>query len=188
MRGFAVTVSVLVVLLAGCSDTPGDSGTSPPEVTTTSENTDEPAPEPTEPESTQPQREQPSLNIASLPVGGSPIDGWANCTSVNLTDTSLPGGTTIELGSPSFDPKGVFDADQSACPGDLLACPGVKWTADSHDTCYVGVRQAADSGTTTLQIPGKATCESQDDCNSLEGRSGSQILLTAQPSETPSGG
>ena len=47
------------------------------------------------------------------------------------------------MGSATFKPEGVFAADQQSCPGDLPACPGVRWTADQHDTCYVGVRQLA---------------------------------------------
>ncbi|RZU12588.1 hypothetical protein EV645_5861 [Kribbella rubisoli] len=187
MRALVAFVSVTVLLLTGCSSS--DGGTPTPVVTATADDTTEPAPEPTDAESTQPEQQQPSISIVSLPIGGSSVDDLhPNCYSVSLTDTSLPADTTIELGSATFKPEGVFAADQQSCPGDLPACTGVRWTADQHDTCYVGVRQLVSSGSTTLQVPGQATCESQSDCDSLLGRSGSQIVLTALPAETPSGG
>jgi hypothetical protein len=187
MRALVASISVTVLLLTGCSSS--DGGTPTPVVTTTADDTTEPAPEPTDAESTQPEQKQPSISVASLPIGGSSVDDLhPSCYSVSLTDTSLPAGTTIELGSATFKPEGVFAADQQSCPGDLPGCTGVRWTADQHDTCYVGVRQLVSSGSTTLQVPGQATCESQSDCDSLLGRSGSQIVLTASPAETPSGG
>src|SRR3954453_10762437 len=183
MRALVATVSVTVLLLTGCSSS--DGGTPTPVVTATADDTAEPAPEPTAAESTQPEQKQPSISIASLPIGGSSVDDQhPNCYSVSLTDTSLPDGTSIGLGSATFKPEGVFAADQQSCPGDLPACTGVRWTAAQHDTCYVGVRQLAGSGSTTLEVPGQATCESQSDCDSLLGRSGSQIVLTAVPTET----
>jgi hypothetical protein len=186
MRVSAVTVSVVALLLAGCSNTSGDGGTSPPDVTATAGDTTEPAQEPTGPESTQPKQEKPSVRVASLPIGGSSVnDEHPNCFSINLTDTSIPAGTTIELSEATFKPMGVFEVDDHACPGDLPGCPGVHWTADQHDTCYVGVRQSAKSGTATLRVPGRATCTTQADCDTLLGRPGSQIVLTAQTSETP---
>jgi hypothetical protein len=187
MRALVAAVSVTVLLLAGCSST--DGGTPTPVETVSAEDTAEPAPEPTEAESTQPEQKQPSISIASLPIGGASVDDvHPNCYSVNLTDTWLPAGVTIELGTATFNPEQVFGTDQQSCPDELLACPGVRWTADQHDTCYVGVRQLVSSGSTTLQVPGQATCESQSDCDSLLGRSGSRIVLTALPAETPSGG
>ena len=187
MRALVAVTAATVLLLTGCSS--GDGGTPTPVVTTTPDDTTEPAPEPTDAESTQPEQKQPSISIASLPIGGASVDDLhPNCYSVSLTDSSLPAGTTIELGTTTFKPEQVFGADQQSCPDDLPACPSVQWTADKHDTCYVGVRQLVSSGSTTLQVPGEATCESQSDCDSLLGRSGSQIVLTALPAETPDGG
>ncbi|MER7245025.1 hypothetical protein [Kribbella sp. NPDC000426] len=187
MRALVAFVAVPVLLLTGCSSS--DGGTPTPVVTATADDTTEPAPEPTDTESTQPEQKQPSISIASLPVGGASVDDLhPNCYSVSLTDTSLPAGVTIELGSATFNPEGIFGADQQSCPDNLPACAGFRWTTDQHDTCYVGVRQLVSSGSTTLQVPGEATCESQSDCDSLLGRSGSQIVLTALPAETPDGG
>jgi hypothetical protein len=185
MRAWAVTVSVLVLLVSGCSDTSG--GSSPPDANSTAENTSEPAPEPTDAESTQQQQNKPSVEIASLPIGGVADDG-SSCNPISWLAGDIPAGVTIELGTPSFDPTGVFEVDQSGCTGNERSCDGLEWTAQDLPQCWVGFRQIADEGSVTLVIPANATCETQQQCDQLHGLGGSQITLTAQPRETPSGG
>ncbi|MEU4197921.1 hypothetical protein AB0E69_38915 [Kribbella sp. NPDC026611] len=189
MRVWPVTVSVIALLAAGCSDTSGDGGTSPPDVTVTSTDTtgtSEPAPEPTDPESTQSQQTKPSIDIVSLPVGGVPDDGQ-RCNPISWLGGDIPDGVTIKLGTPSFDPPGIFTVDQSGCPGDARSCEGLEWTSKDQPQCWVGFLQVAETGSVTLTLPAKATCESQDVCDQLSKLGGSQIGLTAQPHETTNG-
>ncbi|MGW7680016.1 hypothetical protein ACWGID_04705 [Kribbella sp. NPDC054772] len=183
MRAWAVTVSVIVLLVSGCSDTSG--GSSPPDTTSTPENTSEPAPspEPTTAESTQQQQGKPSLEIASLPIGGVP-DGGSNCNPISWLAGDIPDGVTIKLGTPFFDPKGIFEVDQSGCTGNEQSCEGLEWTAQNLPQCWVGFKQVADSGSVTLVIPAVATCQTQQQCDDLKGLGGSQIGLTAQPRES----
>jgi hypothetical protein len=180
-----VTVAVLILAVAGCSDTSGDAGgggTSPPIPTTTG--TEEPPTEPTTTETTQTRQDKPSLEIASLPVGGVPDEG-SNCNPVNWLAGDIPEGVTIKLGTPRFKPTGIFEVDQSGCPGDARTCRGLEWTATDADQCWVGFRQVADEGSVSLIIPATATCETRKLCDSLKGLAGSQIGLTAQTRETP---
>jgi hypothetical protein len=184
MRLWAVTVSVLILAVQGCSGTSGDGGTAPPTVTVTSEDTSEPVPEPTVPESTQPETNKPSIEIASLPIGGVPEDG-SNCNPISWLAGDIPAGVTIKLGTPTFDPKGVFELDQSGCPAGSASCDGLLWTTQNLPQCWVGFRQVASQGTVTLVIPATATCETQSQCDNLKSLGGSQITLTAQATETP---
>ena len=194
MRALAVTVSVLVVLVAGCSDTSSDGGTPTPDVTS-AESTSEPAPEPTEPESSQPQQQQPTINIASAPVGGNvQTDDLTQCAEVNwLGRSPIPDGTRIKLGAPSLDPDGVFEFYQAACSGDLRPCADVQWQTESFKPCYVGVRQVANAEEGTdkidLVISVDAICATQDDCDSLAaGKGETQIHFQPEILPTPSGG
>ncbi|NIK60977.1 hypothetical protein [Kribbella shirazensis] len=185
MRWWPVTVSVVIFAVAGCADTSGGGGgggTSPPIPPTTG--TDEPPTEPTTTETTQTRQDKPSLEIASLPVGGVPDEG-ANCNPVSWLAGDIPEGVTITLGRPRFKPTGIFAVDQSGCPGDARACPGLEWTAEEARQCWVGFRQVADEGSVTLVIPAIATCETRQQCNGLKGLGGSQIDLTARRRETP---
>ncbi|MFF0345443.1 hypothetical protein [Kribbella sp. NPDC004875] len=188
MRAWAVTVSVLVLLVSGCSGTSGGSSppdaTSAPDSTSSADNTSEPAPEPTAAESTQQQQNKPSIEIASLPIGGVP-DGGSNCNPISWLAGDIPDGVTITLGTPSFQPEGVFEVDQSGCTGNEQSCEGVEWTAQNLPQCWVGFRQVADEGSVTLVIPADATCQTQQQCDDLKGLGGSQIGLTAQPRESP---
>lgn len=182
MRWWPVTVSVLILLVQGCSGTPGDTGTTAPEVTVT--DTAEPVPEPTGPESSQPQQNKPSIEIASLPIGGVPDEGSA-CNPISWLAGEIPDGVTITLGTPTFDPAGVFELDQTGCPGDARSCVGLLWTAQNLPQCWVGFKQVASEGTVSLVIPATATCDTQSQCDNLKSLGGSQITLTAQPTETP---
>lgn len=179
-----VLVSVAIFAVAGCADTSGDAGgggTSPPITTTTG--TEEPPTEPTTTETTQTRQDKPSLEIASLPVGGVPDEG-SNCNPVNWLAGDIPEGVTIKLGKPRFKPTGIFEVDQSGCPGSARSCAGLEWTAEDADQCWVGFRQVADEGSVTLVIPATATCETRKLCDSLKDLSGSQIGLTARRRET----
>jgi hypothetical protein len=195
MRWCAVTVSVLILLLAGCSDTSGDGGTAPTEVTAASSGTSEPPPEPTDTESTQTKQRQPSISILSAPIGGNvEADGVNQCAEVNwLGRNPIPDGTTIVLGTPSLDPDGVFAFEQSSCAGATRTCADVRWQASAFAPCWIGVRQLKNgSKQVTLVIPVDATCATQSDCDSLaRGKGTSQIRfdpaqLDTPPSETPS--
>lgn len=185
MRCWAVTVSVLV-LLVGCSGTSGgdSAGTAPPSASVTSEDTSEPAPEPTGVEPTQTRDGKPSIQIASLPIGGVPEDG-SNCNPISWLAGDIPNGVTIKLGTPAFDPPGVFAVDQSGCPASSQSCEGLLWTAQDLPQCWVGFRQVGTEGTVTLVVPAVATCESERQCAKLSSLGGSQITLTATPPETP---
>jgi len=187
MRRPAIAIAVLALVLAGCSDTSNDGGSSeggsPTQDVTTSEHTGEPSPEPTDPETTQEPVDKPSVKIAQLPVGGG-ADG--NCNSVNwLGGDVIRPGTTMTLGTPTFDPDDIFEVDQSAC-GDSRSCEGLEWTADSQEACSVGFKQVGTQGTVTLKVPAAVTCATQADCDELKKKEGSQIMLTAVPPETPS--
>ena len=182
MHGLTVGIAVITVLLVGCADTSGDGGTSPPDVTTTLENTGEPMPEPTDDESPQTRQGLPSIEIASLPIGGSASE---NCNRVSWLGGDIPEGVTITLGEPRFDPGGIFEVDQSGCPDNPQRCERLEWTTDDQPQCYVGFRQVADEGSVTLVIPAVATCETQSACDSLKGLGGSEIDLTAEPGGTP---
>ncbi|GAA1119038.1 hypothetical protein GCM10009630_16050 [Kribbella jejuensis] len=186
MRWWAVTVSVLMLLVPGCSDTSGDnsSGTAPPAVTVTTEDTSEPVPEPTGAEPTQTRQDKPSIQIASLPIGGVPEDG-ANCNPISWLAGDIPNGVTIELGTPTFDPPGVFTLDQTGCPASSQSCEGLLWTSQDLPQCWVGFKQVGTEGTVTLVIPATATCETERQCAKLKSLGGSQITLTAQPPVTP---
>jgi hypothetical protein len=181
MRVWAMTVAV-VLAVAGCSGTSGD--TSPPDVTVTVGATGEPSPEPTEAESTQSQQTKPSIELASLPVGGVPEDG-SNCNPISWLAGDIPAGVTIRLGTPSFDPTGIFEVDPSGCRPDAQSCTGLEWTAQSTPQCWVGFKQTAREGTVSLIIPAVATCDSESVCDTLKTLGGSQITLTALPPETP---
>ncbi|MGW6195254.1 hypothetical protein ACWF0M_03810 [Kribbella sp. NPDC055110] len=181
MRKWAMTVAV-VLAVAGCSGTSGD--TSPPDVTVTVEATAEPSPEPTGAEPTQSQQTKPSIELASLPVGGVPDDG-SNCNPISWLAGEIPAGVTIRLGTPAFDPPGIFEVDPSGCQPGVQACTGLEWTAQSTPQCWVGFRQIATEGTVSLIIPAVATCDSDTVCNTLKNLGGSQITLTALPPETP---
>ncbi|HEY3557923.1 MAG TPA: hypothetical protein VGL05_10680 [Kribbella sp.] len=209
MRWCAVTVSVLILLLAGCSDTPSDGPPAPPEPTPTSTGTSEPPPEPTDTESTQTKQRQPSISILSAPIGGNvEADGVNQCAEVNwLGRNPIPDGTTIVLGTPSLDPDGVFTFDESSCAGATRTCADVRWRSSAFAPCWIGVRQLRNgNGPVTLVIPVDATCATQADCDSLaRGKGTSQITFdpaeidtpptetptetpVETPSETPSGG
>ena len=191
MRLLAVTVSVLMLL--GCSGTSGDGGTSGPPTpllalpSVTPEDTSEPVPEPTGTEPTQSVQTKPSIEIASLPVGGVPEDG-SNCNSISWLAGEIPAGVTIRLGTPAFDPTGVFEVDPSGCRPDAQTCTGLEWTAQNTPQCWVGFQQIAREGTVSLIIPATAICDSQEVCDTLKTLGGSQITLTALPPETPSSG
>jgi hypothetical protein len=192
MRGLTVAVAVIAVLLAGCSDTTSDGGTSAPGQT---EATGEPSAEGTGPETAQPRQSKPSIEIVSAPIGGNvEADGLRQCAELNwLGRSPIPDGTAIRLGSPGLDPDGVFEFDQSSCSGDLRPCSDVEWQSVNFKPCYVGVRQVENgSDDVSLIIPVKATCASQEDCDGLvDGTGGSQIRFTPDtiwtPSASPSG-
>lgn len=193
VRTWALTISVAGLLVVGCSScsssTDGGTPTVPTEVTVSdlpSDPTSQPAPEPTDPESTQSQETKPSIEIASLPIGGVPDDGQ-KCNPVSWLGGDLPEGVTIKLGTPRFEPPGIFEVDQSACSGDAQsqACEGLEWTTSSQTQCWVGFKQVADSGRVTLVVPAKAFCTTQDACDGLSNLGGSQIGLSAQPPEPP---
>ncbi|MFF0270340.1 hypothetical protein [Kribbella sp. NPDC004536] len=184
MRWWAVTVSVLMLLVPGCSGTPADSGTAPPTLVATPDDTSEPVPEPTGAEPTQSQQSKPSIEIASLPIGGIPEDG-SSCNPISWLAGDIPNGVTIKLGTPGFDPTGIFEADQTGCPADALPCDGLLWTAQNLPQCWVGFKQVGTEGTVTLVIPATATCDTESQCDKLKSLGGSQITLTAQATATP---
>ena len=184
VRVLAMTVSVLVLAAAGCSGTSGD--TTPPDVTVTVSATGEPAPEPTGPEPTQSQQNKPSIEIASLPVGGVPEDG-TRCNPISWLAGDIPSGVTLRLGTPTFDPPGIFEMDPSGCRPDVQSCPDLQWTAQNLPQCWVGFKQIGTEGTVSLIIPATAICDTEDLCDTFRTLGGSQITLTAQPAETPSG-
>lgn len=194
MRGLTVAVAVIAVLLAGCSDTTSGGGTPAPGQAT-SEATGEPSAEGTGAETAQPRQSKPSIEIVSAPIGGNvEADGLRQCAEVNwLGRSPIPDGTAIRLGSPGLDPDGVFEFDQSSCSGDLRPCSDVEWQSVNFKPCYVGVRQVENgSDDVSLIIPVKATCTSQEDCDSLvDGTGGSQIRFTPDtiwtPTASPSG-
>ena len=196
MSRTALTVALFAVLVAGCADTPNGDGTPSP-APTTSETTGEPSPEPTTPETTQTQQTKPSIKIANAPIGGNvEEDGVEQCAEVNwLGKNPIPDGTTISLGAAGLAPEGVFEFYQGSCPGDVRTCADVQWQSDDFKPCYVGARQVA-NGTedVSLVIPMEATCETDEDCQSLvEGFGKSQIrfrpdVLETPTSETPSNG
>lgn len=184
-----------VLMLTGCADTP-NGGETP---ATASESTGEPSPEPTDPESTQTEVDKPSISIANAPIGGNvEEDGVEQCAEVNwLGKNPIPGGTTISLGAAGLSPGGVFEFYQGACPGDVRNCADVKWQSGDFKPCFAGVRQVANSTESVdLVIPMTATCETDQDCESLvEGFGDSQIDFDPIPLEkptteppTPSGG
>jgi hypothetical protein len=181
MRVWAMTVAV-VLTVAGCSGTSGD--TSPPDATVTVEATGEPTPEPTEAEPTQSQQTKPSIELASLPVGGVPEDG-SNCNPISWLAGDIPAGVTIRLGTPTFDPTGIFEVDPSGCKPGVQFCTGLEWTSESTPQCWVGFQQIAREGTVSLIIPAVATCDTDAVCDTLKTLGGSQITLTALPPETP---
>ncbi|MGW1343009.1 hypothetical protein ACWCOV_18300 [Kribbella sp. NPDC002412] len=204
MRRVALAVAVVVLVIGGCADTPNGGGTPSP----APETTGEPSFEPTTPETTQPTRRQPAISIATAPIGGgSPEeDGVKHCAQVNwLGRNPLPDGTSLKLGSPSLEPSGVFELDQSAC-GDQRACANLEWQTGNLSTCYVGARQVANgTGEVRLIIPIEATCQTQDDCDSLVEDDQDKVVFepdvletptteptteptTDPPTETPSGG
>ncbi len=185
MIGKCVAFLAFAVLLVGCSDTPGPT----PEPTVTETTTGEPSPEPTTPETTRTKQTKPSIAIANAPIGGNvDSDGVERCAEVNwLGRSPIPDGTVIHLGRPRLDPEGVFELDQSACPGDARKCTDVRWQANNFKACHVGARQVANStDDVTLVIPMSATCESEEDCQSLvAGFGGSQIRFQPDVLETP---
>ena len=184
MRFWAVTVSVLMLLVPACSDTSG--GTASPTVAVTPDDTSEPVPEPTGVEPTQTRTGKPSIQIASLPIGGVPEDG-TNCNPISWLAGDIPNGVTIELGTPRFEPTGIFALDPSGCPASSQSCEGLLWTAQDLPQCWVGFKQIGTEGTVTLVIPAVATCQTRRQCARLKSLGGSQITLTAQPPATPPG-
>lgn len=186
MRWSAVTVSVLILLVVGCADTSGGGDPAASEATVTSVDTGEPVPEPTGTESTQAQQNKPSIEIASLPIGGVPDEG-STCNPISWLAGDIPDGVTIKLGTPTFDPAGVFDVDPAGCPADAQSCDGLEWTAQNLPQCWVGFKQTASEGTVSLVVPATATCATVAQCSKLASLGGSQITLTAQPTQTPSG-
>ncbi|HWD79787.1 MAG TPA: hypothetical protein VG497_12925 [Kribbella sp.] len=186
MRFWAVTVSVLILLVQGCSDTSGgdSSGTAPPTAAVTPDDTSEPVPEPTGVEPTQTRKGEPSIEIASLPIGGVPEDG-STCNPISWLAGEIPNGVTIKLGTPTFDPPGVFAVDQAGCPASSQSCEGLLWTAQDLPQCWVGFKQVGTQGTVTLVVPAVATCQTERQCATLTSLGGSQITLTAQQPETP---
>jgi hypothetical protein len=186
-------VLAFAALLVGCADTP----TPTPGPTSSEATTGEPSPEPTTPETTRTKQKQPSIEIANAPIGGNvDSDGVERCAEVNWLGTSpIPDGTVIHLGPPGLDPEGIFEFDQSACPGDARRCTDVQWQANNFKACHVGAKQVANStDDVTLVIPMSATCETEEDCQSLVAGFGtSQIrfqpdVLETPTSETPSNG
>lgn len=197
----------MLAVLGGCADTPTgqpDPATSDPtsETTaeTTTETTTEPQPEPTDPESAQPTRKQPSLRIAEAPIGpglevNQPADDAKQCIGVSLTGLELRNGTTLEFGSPGLaQDEEVFRIDRSACGDQGPSCSGYRFRSDGTPGCYVGVRQVTKDGGqhATLVIPAVATCATEQDCQSLKGKEGSQIgfdsrdLGSTEPTDSPS--
>ncbi|WP_327633373.1 hypothetical protein OHB24_25595 [Kribbella sp. NBC_00482] len=199
MRAWAVMVSVTALLVAGCSDTSGDEGTSPPDTTTTSESTSEPAPEPTGAESTQPRENKPSVEIATLPIGpgaeaNQPDDQAKQCVGVSLTGLELPQGATVTYREPTLSQDGKdFEIDQSACGGQSPGCSGHQIRAGDTPACFAGVRQVtnAEGHHATLIIAADATCATAEDCKALKPGGISQIGFDSRalggpaPSETP---
>ncbi|RZT27213.1 hypothetical protein EV649_0967 [Kribbella sp. VKM Ac-2569] len=199
MRAWAVMVSVIALLVAGCSDTSGDEGTSPPDGTTTSESTSEPAPESTGAESTQPREKKPSVEIATLPIGpgaqaNQPDDQAKQCVGVSLTGLELPQGSTATYRAPTLKQDGTyFEIDQSACGGQSPVCSGHQISADETPACFAGVRQVtnAEGHHATLIITADATCATAEDCKALEPGGISQIGFDSRalggpgPSESP---
>lgn len=171
VRVLALAVAVLVLAGAGCSGTSGD--TAPPNVTVTVAATAAQAP----PKS---QQTKPTVEIASLPVGGIAADG-SHCNPISWLAEAIPGGVTITLGTPAFDPPGIFEVDPSGCRPDAQSCPDLEWTAQNLPQCWVGFRQLAGEGTVTLIIPAVATCDSEALCDALRTMGGSQITLVARP-------
>ncbi|GAA3085738.1 hypothetical protein JOF29_007618 [Kribbella aluminosa] len=184
MRFWAVTVSVLILLVQGCSGTSGDGGTAPPATVGTPGGTSEPVPEPTGTEPAQSQQNKPSIEIASLPIGGIP-EGGSTCNPISWLAGDIPSGVTIKLGTPAFNPAGIFEPDQTGCPADAQSCEGLLWTSQGLPQCWVGFKQVAPEGAATLVIPATATCDTETLCEKLKSLGGSQITLTAQPTETP---
>ncbi|MEV0288807.1 MULTISPECIES: hypothetical protein [unclassified Kribbella] len=183
----ALAVAVVALLAGGCDDTPSGEVSPSPAPTTS---TGEPSFDPTTPETTQPTRRQPAISIATAPIGGgSPReDGVKHCADVNwLGRNPLPAGTTLKLGTPTLDPTGVFELDQSACDGDEQPpCANVEWKTDRLSTCYVGARQVANSTRNVrLIIPIEATCETQDYCNSLVDDDQDRVEFEPRVLETP---
>ncbi|TDX03215.1 hypothetical protein EV647_1447 [Kribbella sp. VKM Ac-2566] len=199
MRAWAVLVSVVALLAAGCSDTSGGGGTSPPDETTTSDSTSEPAPEPTGAETTQPRQNKPAVEIATLPIGpgaeaNQPDDQAKQCVGVSLTGLELPQGATVTYRAPTLsqDDK-YFEIDQSGCGGQSPECTGHQVRSGDTPACFAGVRQVtnAEGHHATLIITADATCATAEDCEALKRGGVSQIgfdsraLGGPQPSETP---
>jgi hypothetical protein len=182
-----VAFLLFAVLLVGCADTPG--GTPTPGPTASETTTGEPPPEPTTPETTRTKQTKPSIELANAPIGGNvDSDGVERCAEVNwLGQSPIPDGTVIHLGTPGLDPEGIFELDQSACPGNARRCADVQWQAGNFKPCHVGARQVANStDDVTLVIPISATCETEEDCQSLAaGFGGSQIRFQPDVLETP---
>jgi hypothetical protein len=179
--------AVAALVLAGCADTPNGGGTPAP--TTASETTGEPSPEPTTPETTQTSQKKPSISIATAPIGGdTEEDGVEHCAQVDwLGRKPLPDGASLRLGSPSLEPTGVFELDQSACPSERRSCTNLEWRGENPDTCYVGARQVANgTGEVRLIMPVEATCESQKDCDSLAEETNDKVVFRPDIIETPS--
>lgn len=204
MRKGVLTMVLVMVLAVGCSgpsnsssttspdgtgtSEPAGGGTLPPDTTATSEPTGEPAPEPTDPESTQTKQRKPAISIATAPVGGGPDDdGVEQCASVSWLAGDLPDGTTVTLGSITFEPAGIFELDQNACPDSREDCTGVVWKPGATDTCFVGARQVKNGDEdVTVIINASATCATEQDCQDLEKAAkekGSDVHLS--PGELP---
>lgn len=195
MMRTAVAVAVFAFLATGCPDTTSEgtaqetTNTSATEPTTGP--TTEPPLEPTEPETTGKKQKKPSIKLANAPIGGSgpDQDGVEQCVEVNwLATGQLRSGTTVTFGSPSLDPEGVFELDQSACPSNTnTPCQDHTVSAGDITPCYVGGRQVA-NGTKEVfvHIEAAATCKTQDDCDRLlDEKGGSSVAFVPGPLETP---
>jgi hypothetical protein len=199
MRAWAVMVSVTALLVAGCSDTSGDGGSSPSDGTPTSDSTSEPAPEPTGAESTQPRQNKPSVEIATLPIGpgaeaNQPDDQAKQCVGVSLTGLELPQGATVTYREPTLSQDDTyFEIDQSACGGQSPTCSGHQIRSGDTPACFTGVRQKtqAEGHHATLVITADATCATTEDCTALKPGGTSQIGFDSRalggpgPSESP---
>jgi hypothetical protein len=177
----ALAASLLVILM-GCGGGSDNTDGTPPTSDSPSEPTSEPPVEPTEPETTQPTRRLPSIEIPSAPIGGNVrARGNRQCAEVNwLGREPIPDGTTIKVGSPHLEPRGVFDLDQTGCAENRRSCAEVYWQASAFKPCYVGVRQIANStDDVQLIMPVTATCKTEVDCQSLDAdQGGSQISFS----------
>jgi hypothetical protein len=113
----------------------------------------------------------------------------ASTTARSSTGSAGSRCTTITVESFHLAVEKVFVLDQSACADDKRPCIGVKWQSDNFTPCYVGARQIANhDDEVDLIMKVSATCETQNDCDSLaKGFGKTQISFFPDIIETPTG-